>query len=181
MKEHGFDLGLAVAVAGGDLPDALREEVAAQEYLAGCLLFGAEKIIQEPPELGVVGGRDALVGEDGFDLGEQDDLVCIPLPSVIIGQAFEGKIARDAADKGFEIGRSGGRDGVPQAEVGVTHALLGVTLIPEDVAGNSAAELAVFFVGFADGLLVPLPIETDDPVVVHHALFPPFREIGFLT
>ena len=63
-----------------------------------------------------------------------------------------------------------GRDGVPGGEVGVVLALLGVVGVRQNALGQPPEPGAVLLGGCPQGLLVSLPVEGHDGVVLHGSL-----------
>lgn len=90
-----------------------------------------------------------------------------------------GTIARDRtaaderADKRRKRFRTLRRDRVPGAQIGIVHALLRILRACKDVVRELVAELAVFLVQLADGILRARKEQLDDLRVFHRAA-PPF-------
>ena len=110
-----------------------------------------------------LGGITLLGGGDAVpQLGEHDRKALVPLLPPLGAEAIQRQVAGDADQEGPQRGRMLGRDGLPDLEVGIVDALLGVGGVAEDVPGDPCAEAAVVLMGQVDGLLTSFLVQVND-------------------
>lgn len=152
-----------------------------QEFGDAAHVYFAEPVEAPCMLLGLASGlqNEICVQDIGLTGRTAADGLAVSRPSGFVGETVKAivsggfTVSDERADKRRKRFRTLRRDRVPGAQIGIVHALLRILRACKDVVRELVAELAVFLVQLADGILRARKEQLDDLRVFHRAA-PPF-------